>query len=78
MTLFTPVGREPGLPSPQAIWRKHARALSTVEDCRHPLNDVLCAQRGVRRGILDALSSRVLRENLSLCRLFSASLVRDG
>ena len=31
LTLFTPVGREPGLPSPQAIWRKHARALSIVE-----------------------------------------------
>jgi thioesterase domain-containing protein len=31
LTLFTPVEREPGLPSPQAIWRKHARALSVVE-----------------------------------------------
>ncbi len=31
LTLFTPVGREPGLPSLQAIWRKHARALSIVE-----------------------------------------------
>src|SRR6185503_11777181 len=27
LTLFTPVGREPGLPSLEAIWRKHARAL---------------------------------------------------
>jgi amino acid adenylation domain-containing protein len=31
LTLFTPVGREPGLPSLQAIWRKHARTLSIVE-----------------------------------------------
>jgi amino acid adenylation domain-containing protein len=31
LTLFTPVEREPGLPSPQVIWRKHARALAVVE-----------------------------------------------
>jgi len=31
LTLFTPVDREPGLPSPQAIWRMHARALSIIE-----------------------------------------------
>jgi amino acid adenylation domain-containing protein len=31
LTLFTPVEREPGLPSLQAIWGKHARALSIVE-----------------------------------------------
>jgi non-ribosomal peptide synthetase component F/thioesterase domain-containing protein/acyl carrier protein len=31
LTLFTPVEREPGLPSLQAIWRKHAGALSLVE-----------------------------------------------
>lgn len=31
LTLFTPVEREPGLPSIQAIWRKHAGALSIVE-----------------------------------------------
>jgi acyl-CoA synthetase (AMP-forming)/AMP-acid ligase II/thioesterase domain-containing protein/acyl carrier protein len=31
LTLFSPVGREPGLPSLQAIWSKHARALSIVE-----------------------------------------------
>jgi acetoacetyl-CoA synthetase len=31
LTLFSPVGREPGLPSLQSIWRKHARALSIVE-----------------------------------------------
>jgi acetoacetyl-CoA synthetase len=30
LTLFTPVEREPGLPSPQAIWCKHALALSIV------------------------------------------------
>jgi len=31
LTLFSPAGREPGLPSLEAIWRKHARALSVVE-----------------------------------------------
>ncbi len=31
LTLFSPVGREPGLPSLQSIWRKYARVLSVVE-----------------------------------------------
>ena len=31
LTLFTPREREPGFPSPQSIWRKHAAALSIVE-----------------------------------------------
>jgi thioesterase domain-containing protein/acyl carrier protein len=31
LTLFTPVEREPGLPCVQAIWHKHAGALSIVE-----------------------------------------------
>ena len=31
LTLFSPVGREPGLPSLQSIWRGHARTLSVVE-----------------------------------------------
>ena len=31
LTLFTPLEREPGLPSVQAIWRKHSGALSIVE-----------------------------------------------
>ena len=31
LTLFTPMRREPGLPSLEAIWRKHARTLSIVE-----------------------------------------------
>ena len=31
LTLFTPADRVPGLPSPQAIWCKHAGALSIVE-----------------------------------------------
>jgi acetoacetyl-CoA synthetase len=31
LTLFSPVGREPGLPSLQSIWRKHARVVSIVE-----------------------------------------------
>ena len=31
LTLFSPVVREPGLPSLQAVWSKHARAVSIVE-----------------------------------------------
>jgi thioesterase domain-containing protein len=31
LTLFTPVEREPGVPSLQAIWRKYASTLSVVE-----------------------------------------------
>jgi acyl-coenzyme A synthetase/AMP-(fatty) acid ligase/thioesterase domain-containing protein/acyl carrier protein len=31
LTLFTPGRREPGLPSLEAIWRKHARAITVVE-----------------------------------------------
>jgi len=31
LTLFTPMEREPGLPSLKAIWRKHAGALSIIE-----------------------------------------------
>ena len=31
LTLFTPMDREPGLPSLRAIWRTHARTLSIVE-----------------------------------------------
>jgi non-ribosomal peptide synthetase component F/thioesterase domain-containing protein/acyl carrier protein len=31
LTLFTPAERDPGIPSLQAIWRKHARTLSIVE-----------------------------------------------
>jgi thioesterase domain-containing protein len=31
LTLFSPMEREPGLPSLQAVWRKHARTLSIVE-----------------------------------------------
>jgi amino acid adenylation domain-containing protein len=31
ITLFSPVGREPGLPSLESIWSKHARAVRVVE-----------------------------------------------
>ena len=31
LTLFTPAERDPALPSPQAIWRKHARTLSVID-----------------------------------------------
>jgi amino acid adenylation domain-containing protein len=31
LTLFTPKRREPGLPSLESIWRKHARALAVVQ-----------------------------------------------
>jgi thioesterase domain-containing protein len=31
LTLFSPVGREPSLPSLESIWRKHARTVAVVE-----------------------------------------------
>jgi thioesterase domain-containing protein len=31
LTLFTPAGRNPGLPSLESIWRKHALSVSVVE-----------------------------------------------
>jgi thioesterase domain-containing protein len=31
LTLFSPAGREPGLPSLESIWRKHARSVVVVE-----------------------------------------------
>lgn len=31
LTLFVPVGRDPCLPMPQAIWRKHARVVTSIE-----------------------------------------------
>jgi acyl-coenzyme A synthetase/AMP-(fatty) acid ligase/thioesterase domain-containing protein/acyl carrier protein len=31
LTLFSPVGREPGLPSLESVWRKHARTVVVVE-----------------------------------------------
>ena len=31
LKLFTPEERDPALPSPRAIWRRHARALSIVD-----------------------------------------------
>src|SRR5207253_8252046 len=31
LTLFSPAGREPGLPSLESIWRKHARTVVVVE-----------------------------------------------
>jgi thioesterase domain-containing protein len=31
LKLFIPTGRDPALPSPDLIWRRHARALSVVD-----------------------------------------------
>jgi len=31
LTLFSPAGREPGLPSLESVWRKHARTVVVVE-----------------------------------------------
>ena len=64
LTLFSPVGREPGLPPLREIWSKHAFAVSIV-DRRYSLDGVLRDQRRVHRRMLDALSSRVRRENSS-------------
>ena len=62
LTLFTPVGREPGLPSPQAIWRKHARALSIVETA------------GTHSTMFSAPNAESAAASLTHCLLFR----RDG
>ena len=56
--------RPPVSPGDLAHTRPHS---IHCRDRRRPLDDVLRDQRRVRRRILDALSSRVHRENLSSC-----------
>ena len=41
LTLFSPAEREPGLPSLQSIWRKHARVAFRRRDARHPLDNAV-------------------------------------
>ena len=55
LTLFTPMRREPGLPSLEAIWRKHARTLSIVET------------RGAHSTMLSAPNADSTAESLTRC-----------
>ncbi len=63
LTLFTPMLREPGLPSLEAIWRKHARTLSIVET------------RGAHSTMLSAPNADSTAASLTRCLL--APIVRD-
>jgi len=55
LTLFTPVHREPGVPSLEAIWRKHARGLSIVET------------RGAHSTMLSAPNADSMAASLTRC-----------
>ena len=57
LTLFTPAEREPGLPSPQAFWLKHARALSIVETA------------GAHSTMFSALNAESVATSLTRCLL---------
>ena len=63
LTLFTPMRREPGLPSLEAIWRKHARTLSIVET------------RGAHSTMLSAPNADSTAESLTHC--LCVPMVRD-
>ena len=58
LTLFSPSRREPGLPSLESIWRKHARTVSVVETAgthstmlssRHAATTAACVTRCLHR-----------------------------
>jgi len=63
LTLFTPVRREPGLPSLEAIWRKHARTVSIVET------------RGAHSTMLSAPNADSTAASLTRC--LCVPIVRD-
>jgi thioesterase domain-containing protein len=46
LTLFSPAGREPGLPSLESVWRKHARTTVVVETAgtHSTMLSTLCAE----------------------------------
>jgi amino acid adenylation domain-containing protein len=66
LTLFTPAEREPGLPSPQAIWRQHAGALSIVEIA------------GGHRSIFSALNAESAAATLTDCLLARSERTSSG
>ena len=63
LTLFTPIHREPGLPSLEAIWRKHARTVSIVET------------RGAHSTMLSAPNADSTAASLTRC--LCVPIVRD-
>ena len=61
LTLFSPAGREPGLPSLESVWRKHARTVVVVEtpgthvtmlSTRHAETTAACVTRCLPAGAL--------------------------
>jgi thioesterase domain-containing protein len=60
LTLFTPVEREPGLPSPQATWHKYAGTLSIVETA------------GAHSTMFSAANAESTAASLTRCLLVSA------
>jgi non-ribosomal peptide synthetase component F/thioesterase domain-containing protein/acyl carrier protein len=59
LTLFSPLGREPGLPALESIWRKHARTVVVVEtpgthltmlSARHAATTAACVTRCLPTG----------------------------
>jgi thioesterase domain-containing protein/acyl carrier protein len=60
LTLFSPVGREPGLPPLHAIWSKHAVAVSIVETA------------GTHSTMFSAINAESTAERLTRCLLVCA------
>jgi thioesterase domain-containing protein/acyl carrier protein len=67
LTLFSPAGREPGLPSLESVWRKHARAVVVVEtpgthltmlSPRHAEKTAACVTRFLPAGPLALTSGK--------------------
>ena len=65
LTLFSPAGREPGLPSLESVWRRHARAVVVVEtpgthltmlSPRHAETTAACVTRCLPAGSLALMS----------------------
>jgi acyl-coenzyme A synthetase/AMP-(fatty) acid ligase/thioesterase domain-containing protein/acyl carrier protein len=67
LTLFSPASREPGLPSLESIWRKHARTVVVVEtpgthltmlSARHAETTAACVTRCLSAGPLRLVSGK--------------------
>jgi len=77
LTLFTPLHREPGLPSLEAIWRKHARTVSIVET-RGDHSTMLCATNAdsTAASLTAELRRGLTSENRPSSLFFSSSSLR--
>jgi amino acid adenylation domain-containing protein len=65
LTLFSPMEREPGLPSLQAVWREHARTLSIVETA------------GAHSTMFSATNAESTAASLTRCLLLCAGRTRQ-